>query len=152
MTSFRTTRRVEFSHTDAAGIAHFTAFFEFMEQAEHELLRSRDLSVFMNDDAGIISWPRVAAKCEFQSAARFEDVLEIEVQIARLGEKSVTYAFRFRLEETDVASGELTSVCCRMTDQAPPEPIAIPEWFREKLKGSGFGVQGSENAPLNPEP
>jgi hypothetical protein len=51
-----------------------------------------------------------------------------------------------------VASGELTSVCCRMTDQAPPQPIAIPEWFREKLKGSGFGVQGSENAPLNPEP
>jgi len=133
MTAFLTTRRVEFCHTDSAGIAHFTAFFEFMEQAEHELLRSRDLSVFMNDDAGIISWPRVAAKCEFQSAARFEDLLEIEVQIARLGEKSVTYAFRFRLEGADVASGELTSVCCRMTDQAPPQPIAIPDWFRAKL-------------------
>ena len=143
MTAFRTTRRVEFCHTDAAGIAHFTAFFEFMEQAEHELLRSRDLSVFMNDDEGIISWPRVAAKCEFQAAARFEDLLEIEVQIARLGEKSVTYAFRFRREEIHIASGELTSVCCRMTDQAPPQPIVIPEWFRQKLKGSGFGVQGS---------
>jgi acyl-CoA thioester hydrolase len=134
--SFRTTRRVEFCDTDAAGIAHFGAYFDFMEQAEHELLRSRDLSVFMNDDTGIISWPRVAAKCEFQSAARFEDILEIEVSIARLGEKSITYAFRFRLEETDVASGEITSVCCRMTDQAPPEPIAIPLWFRQKLAGT----------------
>jgi acyl-CoA thioester hydrolase len=131
---FHTTRRVEFCETDAAGIIHFGAFFEFMEQAEHELLRSRDLSVFMNDDAGIISWPRVAAKCEFQSAARFEDVLEIEVNIARLGNKSITYAFQFRLEGTDVASGEITACCCRMTDQAPPEPIAIPQWFREKLK------------------
>jgi acyl-CoA thioester hydrolase len=132
---FRTTRRVEFVHTDAAGIIHFTALFEFMEQAEHELLRSRDLSVFMNDDEGIISWPRVAAKCEFQSAARFEDVLEIEVGIARLGEKSITYAFRFRSEGNDVASGEITSVCCRMTDQSPPQPIPIPAWFREKLGG-----------------
>jgi acyl-CoA thioester hydrolase len=133
---FHTTRRVEFVHTDAAGIIHFTALFEFMEQAEHELLRSRDLSVFMNDDEGIISWPRVAAKCEFQAAARFEDVLEIEVGIARLGEKSITYAFRFRSEGNDVASGELTAVCCRMTDQSTPQPIPIPQWFREKL-GAG---------------
>lgn len=133
---FHTTRRVEFCHTDAAGIAHFAAFFQFMEQAEHELLRSRDLSVFMNDDQGIISWPRVAARCEFQSAARFEDVLDIEVSISRLGEKSITYGFQFRLEGTDVASGELTAVCCRMTDQAPPQPIAIPQWFREKLGDS----------------
>jgi 4-hydroxybenzoyl-CoA thioesterase/acyl-CoA thioester hydrolase len=132
---FSTTRRIEFCHTDAAGIAHFAAFCEFMEQAEHELLRSRDLSVFMNDDTGIISWPRVAAKCEFQSSARFEDVLDIEVHIARLGDKSITYAFRFSLEGTDVASGEITAVCCRMTDQSPPEPIDIPQWFREKLAG-----------------
>jgi len=85
---FHTTRRVEFCHTDAAGIIHFGAFFEFMEQAEHELLRSRDLSVFMNDDAGIISWPRVAARCEFRSAARFEDMLDIEVNISRLGRRA----------------------------------------------------------------
>jgi len=135
-TPFRTTRRVEFCHTDAAGIAHFGAFFQFMEQAEHELLRSRDLSVFMNDDQGIISWPRVAARCEFQSAARFEDVLDIEVSISRLGEKSITYGFQFRLEETVVASGELTAVCCRMTDQSPPQPIDIPQWFRDKLGNS----------------
>jgi len=135
MSPFHTTRRVEFCHTDAAGIAHFASLCEFMEQAEHELLRSRDLSVFMNDETGIISWPRVAAKCEFQSAARFEDVLDIEVSIARLGDKSITYAFRFSLEGTDVASGEITAVCCRMTDQSPPEPIDIPQWFREKLAG-----------------
>jgi 4-hydroxybenzoyl-CoA thioesterase/acyl-CoA thioester hydrolase len=132
-TPFLTTRRVEFCHTDAAGIAHFTALLEFMEQAEHELLRSRGVSVLMQDDCGKISWPRVAAKCEFHSAARFEDILQIEVSIARLGEKSITYAFRFRLDENDVASGEITAVCCRMTDQSPPEPIRIPQWFRDKL-------------------
>src|SRR4030095_15578581 len=132
---FLTTRRIEFCHPDAAGIAHCAAFVEFMEQAEHELLRSHDLSVFMNDDTGIISWPRVAAKCEFQAAARFEDILEIEVSIARLGEKSITYAFRFRSEGTEVAIGDLTAVCSGMPDQAPPEPIVIPQWFREKLGG-----------------
>ena len=32
-------RRVEFRDTDAAGIAHFSTFFVWMESAEHELLR-----------------------------------------------------------------------------------------------------------------
>ena len=43
-TAFVTSRRVEFSDTDAAGIVHFVAFFRMMEQAEHELLRSVGLS------------------------------------------------------------------------------------------------------------
>ena len=67
--AFRTTRRVEFSDTDAAGIAHFTAFFRFMEQAEHELLRSVGLSVFMPVDGEEITWPRVSSKCDFRSMA-----------------------------------------------------------------------------------
>src|SRR5215212_657733 len=93
--AFVTTRRVEFSDTDAAGIMHFAAFFRMMEQAEHELLRSVGLSVVMHDDGGKISWPRVAATCDFIAAARFEDLLQIEVRISRLGEKSVSYAHRF---------------------------------------------------------
>ena len=40
MPTFRTTRRVEFRDTDAAGIVHFSAFFFYMESVEHEFLRS----------------------------------------------------------------------------------------------------------------
>ncbi|HKS96136.1 MAG TPA: hotdog domain-containing protein [Terriglobia bacterium] len=60
-----------------------------MEQAEHELLRSVGLSVVMQDAAGKISWPRVNATCDFQSAARFEELLEIQVCITRLGKTSL---------------------------------------------------------------
>ena len=45
--SFRTSRRVEFRDTDAAGIVHFSVFFTWMEAAEHELLRSLGLSVVL---------------------------------------------------------------------------------------------------------
>src|SRR5262249_6705753 len=104
-TAFVTTRRVEFSDTDAAGIAHFAAFFRMMEQAEHELLRSVGLSVVSHDAEGALSWPRVSAKCDFSAAARFEDVLQIEVRIARLGAKSVTYAHRFSKDGQEIAAG-----------------------------------------------
>jgi acyl-CoA thioester hydrolase len=133
-TAFVTSRRVEFSDTDAAGIMHFVAFFRMMEQAEHDLLRSVGLSVVTHDAAGKISWPRVASKCEFQAAARFEDVLQIEVRVARVGERSVTYAHQFLRDGQLLASGEITAVCCRMRDGASPEPMPIPAAFAEKLR------------------
>lgn len=137
-TPFRTTRRVEFSDTDAAGIMHFSAFFRFMEQAEHDLLRSQGLSVVMQDDVtkaggGKLSWPRVHAHCDFRSPAHYEDQVEIEVWISRLGEKSANYQFRFMLAGRELAVGEITSVCCRMSPGQPPQSVAIPDWFRAKL-------------------
>ena len=133
-TAFVTTRRVEFSDTDAAGMMHFVAFFRMMEQAEHDLLRSVGLSVVAHDASGKISWPRVAARCDFQAAAHFEDVLEIEVRVARLGERSVTYAHRFLRDGQQLASGEVTAVCCRIREGAPPESLPIPAAIAQKLR------------------
>lgn len=132
--TFRTTRRVEFSDTDAAGIAHFTAFFRYMEQAEHELLRSVGLSVFMQVDGQEITWPRVSSKCDFRSMAKFEEVLEIAVNISRLGEKSVTWSFNFTIGPRDVASGEITTVCCRVNPDGTLTSTPIPPLFLTKLR------------------
>lgn len=132
-TAFVTSRRVEFSDTDAAGIMHFAAFFRLMEQAEHELLRSVGLSVVIHDAEGTLSWPRVAAKCDFQAAARFEDVLSIEVQITRLGQRSATYAHRFSRDGQLLATGEITAVCCRM-HAGVPQSLPIPPEIAERLR------------------
>src|SRR3954468_1204597 len=132
--AFVTSRRVEFSDTDAAGMMHFVAFFRMMEQAEHDLLRSVGLSVVMHDAEGKISWPRVAAKCDFQAAARFEDLLQIEVRIARLGERSITYAHRFMRDGALLAQGEITAVCCRISEGKLPESMPIPGTIAERLK------------------
>lgn len=132
--AFTSRRRVEFRHTDAAGIAHFSAFLLFAEEVEHELLRSVGLSVLMRDDAGPISWPRVAVKAEFQSAVRFEDELDIEVSVARLGEKSITYRFVFTHNDRLVATAETTAVCCRLSPTTPPQAIAIPSHVAVKLR------------------
>ena len=132
--AFVTTRRVEFSDTDAAGIMHFAAFFRMMEQAEHELLRSVGLSVVLHDKSGKISWPRVSAKCDFQSVARFEELLEIEVRIARMGKRSVTYRHRFSRDGEPLASGEITAVCCRVREGSAPKSMPIPAAMAKKLQ------------------
>src|SRR5688572_19668694 len=111
---FTTHRRVEFRDTDAAGIAHFSVYFNYMEQAEHELLRSLGTSVFTSDELGTISWPRVAVACEYRGALHFEDEVEIQVAIERLGEKSVSYVFEFVKDGKEIARGKITAVCCRL--------------------------------------
>jgi 4-hydroxybenzoyl-CoA thioesterase/acyl-CoA thioester hydrolase len=132
---FRTQRRIEFADTDAAGIVHFAAYFRLMEQAEHEFLRSLGLSVLFEDASGRISFPRVRAECEFRQALRFEDVVEIDVAVSRLGTSSVTYRFDFSRGGQPVASGEITAVCCRVGHDAPPQPMAIPESIAARLRG-----------------
>ncbi|MCA9132683.1 MAG: acyl-CoA thioesterase [Planctomycetales bacterium] len=131
---FVLTRRVEFCETDAAGIAHFSSFLCYMEQAEHALLRSLGTSVVQPlDDGWHLSWPRVHVECDYRGTARFEDTLQIAVAILRLGGKSLTYGFEFRLQEEIIATGKTVAVCCRVRSGMPLESIAIPLPLRQQL-------------------
>jgi 4-hydroxybenzoyl-CoA thioesterase/acyl-CoA thioester hydrolase len=134
MPDFHTTRLVEFSDTDMAGIMHFSAYFRYMEAAEHELLRSIGLSVYSEVDGAAISFPRVAAACQYSSPVRCENVLDICVAVRRVGTKSVTYNFAFSHQGREVAAGEMTSVCCRVEHGKPPVSIPIPDQFAQKLR------------------
>jgi len=134
MPALTTRRRVEFRDTDAAGIVHFSAFFFWMESAEHELLRAAGLRVFDPlPDGGTASWPRVSAACDYKSAVRFGDEVEIRVWVADLGRSSVTFAFRFEHGGVLVAEGKIVAVRCLMHPGRKPEPVVIPEEISQKL-------------------
>jgi acyl-CoA thioester hydrolase len=131
---FHTTRRVEFSDTDMAGIAHFSCFFRYMEEAEHAFLRSLGLSVIMHDEEGPYGWPRVGASCDYQGPAKFEDVLDITVRVAHKGTKSLAYHFEITHQGRAVATGRLTAVLCRLKHGERPRSIPIPDWLGEKFE------------------
>ena len=56
--TFKTIKRVEFRDTDAAGLMHFSTYFTYMEEAEHELLRSLGTSVVVANEEHSWSWPQ----------------------------------------------------------------------------------------------
>ncbi len=131
---FKTRRRVEFRDTDAAGIVHFSVFFAYMEQAEHELLRSLGLSVIQKFGDRTISWPRVHAECNYRKPARFEDELEIQVSVSRIGDKSVTYLFSFCLGADAIADGQIVAACCEVENRHLKSSVTIPEEFSQRLR------------------
>ncbi len=125
-------RRIEFRETDMAGIVHFSNFFAYMEQAEHEFLRSVGMGVICEADGQQISWPRVNAQCNYRVAIKFEELIDIRVTVEKIGTKSVTYAFDFFRDEMKIADGSMTAVCCLFsadTHGKKPESIATPPSF-----------------------
>jgi 4-hydroxybenzoyl-CoA thioesterase/acyl-CoA thioester hydrolase len=133
-TPFYTSRLVEFADTDMAGIIHFSAYFRYMESAEHELLRSLGYSVYTEIDGVPVSFPRVAAACEYDAPAKCEDSLDIAVTVRHVGQTSITYGFDFSDQGRDVAHGTMTSVCCKVPHGQPPESMPIPEALAKELK------------------
>ena len=132
-TEYQTKRKIEFADTDMAGIVHFTRFFVFMESAEHEFLRSLGTSVATEWNGNKIGWPRLAASCEYMSPLRFEDEVDIHLQVSRKGTKSLTYQFRFTHQGTDVARGEITAVCCITTPGEKLRAIPIPDFIADQI-------------------
>ena len=131
---FLTQRRVEFCETDAAGIVHFASYLCYMEQAEHALLRSIGLSVCeAMEDGSHLSWPRVHVECDFKGSARFEDTLDIQVSVVRMGAKSITYEFEFMRGVDEIARGRVIAVCCLVKSGLPLQSIPIPQKFMELL-------------------
>src|SRR5262245_746169 len=132
-TLFHTTRRVEFADTDMAGIVHFAHFFRYMEAAEVEFWRSLGMSVTMSWEGQKIGFPRVSASCDYVRPARFEDVLDIQVKVRGVGQKSVTFDFEFSRKNELIARGEIVGVCCQVLADHQLESIEIPATIRERL-------------------
>ena len=128
--TFETTRRVEFCETDMAGIVHFSNFYKWMEQTEHEFFRSLGLTIVNEQpDGTTIGWPRVSATCRFESPARYEDIVTARLFVQRIGVKSLTYNVHFHVDDRPVAKGTMKTVCCLVSHELPLKSIPIPEEY-----------------------
>ena len=148
---FRCRRIVEFRDTDAAGIAHFSAFFFWMESAEHEFLRELGIRVVDNapeDEESLrrelassegvgreleVSWPRVSVSADYKAAVRFGDTLDVFIAVAERGSSSITYRFRFENSGNLVATGTVVVVRCLMRHGMKPLPVKIPAGISERI-------------------
>jgi len=148
---FRCRRIVEFRDTDAAGIAHFSAFFFWMESAEHEFLRELGIRVVDNapeDEESLrrelasgegvgreleVSWPRVSVSADYKAAVRFGDTLDVFIAVAERGSSSITYRFRFENSGNLVAIGTVVVVRCLMRHGMKPLPVKIPAGISERI-------------------
>jgi len=132
---FESSRRVEFCETDMAGIVHFSNFYRWMEQIEHEFFRSLKLKIVNNNTEGmVVGWPRVSASCRFQAPARHEDIIDARLTVQRIGVKSLTFDVQFSRDGQPVASGTMKTVCCIVTEDHQLQSVEIPAEYTSQLE------------------
>ena len=137
MPLFTTTRRVQFSETDMAGIVHFANFYRWMEETEHEYLRTLGLSIVQRQpDGQVIGWPRVSTSCSYNAPARYEDVIECRLDVERVGMRSVTYQIEFWHDGTRLATGKVKAACCLCEPNGKLTSVDLPDKFRSLIRES----------------
>ena len=120
-------RRVQWMDTDAAGIWHHSVVLRWVEEAEAELHRALGII-----DLTFGATPRVRTEFEFPSSVRFDDVVDITLNVSHLGTTSVTYEIDVRSGERPVANGRMVVV---FIDRATGEKRPWPDSVRDSLAG-----------------
>lgn len=127
---FTIEERVRWGDVDAARIIFYGAYIHFFEYAETELFREVGLHYGTMFDELKIWLPRVHLECDFHSAARLDDLLEVSVYVGRFGTKSMRLNFEVRRGEKMIATAHFVLAA---VNQDTFETVVIPQELREKL-------------------
>lgn len=130
--NFSTELRVRLPETDAMGIVFHGNFFTYMDVGRMDYLRNLGLA---EDNRPIKSFSNVirAAACEFESPARFDDLLVVHVKIAEIGNSSFKFQFLIihKRENRVVARGSSVHVAI---NENTWKPISVPLEFRQVIR------------------
>ncbi len=121
--------RVGFSDTDAQGIVYYGRYLPYFDLARVEYHRHLQLFRIDREHEFVMR----ASGVEYFAPARFDDLVEVFVRLARIGRTSVTYEFAaYRVE------GDLLMVTARQTlvliDLEERRARAIPDAFKERMR------------------
>jgi YbgC/YbaW family acyl-CoA thioester hydrolase len=132
ITDIRVRRQVRFSETDAAGIVHFSYYFQYFEDAEHALWRQAGLSI--HPDNSPIGWPRVSASCDFHRPLRFEQEFDVIVRITEMTKRTITYSGEIKSNDERVATSTWRIACVTKLPDGSMRSTDIPTQVANRLR------------------
>ncbi len=129
---FAVTERVRWSDCDPLGIIFYGSFVRMFEAAEHEMFRAAGLPYEVMRVQRHVQLPRKAFAVEFHSPAQMDELLEIQVGIAKIGTTSLTFRFEVYRAGDAVhrASATLTVVC---VDKESITKRPLPDFVKDAL-------------------
>ena len=122
--------RIQFVDTDMSGRIHYSAIFKYFEMMDHDFFRSIGYSYNEILKLGF-HVPRVHVECSYIGEIVYDDELEAQVAVEKVGNSSYTLAFSFFKEEQCVAKGRLTNV---FIDRSTGKSAAIPMFIKTELE------------------
>ena len=121
--------RVGFSDTDAQGIVYYGRYLPYFDTARVEYHRHLGLLRMSGDHEFVMR----ASALEYLAPARFDDLVEVFVRVARIGRTSVTYDLAAYRVEDDVlmVSAKQTLV---LVDLEERKSAPIPDDYKAAIE------------------
>ena len=120
--------RVRYSDTDGMAVAHHSRHVNWMEVGRVELMRSAGMSYAQLEREGV-SLPLVALTLRYRSAARFDDLVEIETTLDSYTRVRVAFTYTLTRVEDQVV------LATGRTEHAAVDrelhPVRLPDQLRD---------------------
>jgi acyl-CoA thioester hydrolase len=130
--------RVIFGDTDQMGVVYYANYLRYFEGARAALLRARGLSGRDLEEHGV-AFPVADASCRYRRPARYEDLLDIHIEVSELGHARVRFAYQVTRAGELLADGATTHACVDRSGR----PRRIPQRLRAALAGDADVVDGA---------
>jgi acyl-CoA thioester hydrolase len=122
--------RVGFSDTDAQGIVYYGRYLPYFDQARVEYARHLDMLATGPEEYEFVMR---ANTIEYLAPARFDDLVEVFIRVARIGRTSVTYECSAYRVDDDVLMVTATQTLV-LVDLDERRAWPVPEWFKERIR------------------
>ena len=139
--TFELARPVRWSELDCTGEVQLPNYVRMMEETEYAFLRSRGLSVVLQDERGTLGFPRISVDIKVIQGARSNEMLYTTLELTRADFKQIGYSFEIVNEQAElIAVGSILAACCRFPQDELPYAILTPDFVLEALTGKGSEI------------
>jgi 4-hydroxybenzoyl-CoA thioesterase len=129
---FSTQLTVNFGDTDPAALVYFPNIFHYCHIVMERFFEERcgtGYSTLIQEQK--LGFPTVQIQAEFKSALSYGDVIDVELTVTKVGNKSATLSYQL-IRKGEVCV-EVSQVVVAM-DLNTHRSVEIPNYLRERLK------------------
>jgi acyl-CoA thioester hydrolase len=121
--------RVIFGDTDQMGVVYYANYLRYFEGARAAYWRALGRS-YKDLEAAGVALPVVEAHCHYKRPARYEDLLEVDVEIGEVRSASLRFVYSVHRGVELIADGFTRHAVIGMDGR----PRAIPDVMRNLIK------------------
>lgn len=127
---FQHTHRVTYSECTVGNHIYYARYLDVLEEARGEFFRVLEIPLLQMQNDGTI-FPVIESHLHYKIAARYDDLLTIEIWLTRLQGVRTNFAYRVRNQNGGlVLEAETFHACAGMNEK----PKGIPETVIERLR------------------
>jgi len=122
--------RIYYEDTDHGGVVYYANYLKFMERGRTEFLRLLGLELDAIEAEFGVLFAVTEAHVRYHASARFNQLLDVETSLTRLGGAGIAFSQRIYHGEQLLVSATISLACINRAGRASRIPIEL----RSRLK------------------